>query len=105
MPTGQGFGQAAEDAHELAAQLAARGFTAEALRAYEAARGNRMKRIADTELMRLSLERKRLSSQARRLHAWSCSACALVPQKILCVPSAAVHFKIVNKRRCCNKPA
>jgi salicylate hydroxylase len=47
--TGQGFGQAAEDAHELAGQLAARGFTAEALRAYEAARVQRMKRVANTE--------------------------------------------------------
>jgi 2-polyprenyl-6-methoxyphenol hydroxylase-like FAD-dependent oxidoreductase len=50
---GQGFGQAAEDAHELAGQLAARGFTAEALRAYEGARVGRMKRIAETELVTL----------------------------------------------------
>jgi 2-polyprenyl-6-methoxyphenol hydroxylase-like FAD-dependent oxidoreductase len=55
---GQGFGQAAEDAHELAGQLAARGCTAEALRGYEAARVHRMKRVADTEWVSRSPEHK-----------------------------------------------
>jgi 2-polyprenyl-6-methoxyphenol hydroxylase-like FAD-dependent oxidoreductase len=48
-PAGQGFGQASEDAHELAWQLATHGLNPEALRAFEAARVNRMKRVADTE--------------------------------------------------------
>lgn len=47
--TGQGFGQAAEDAHELASQLRLHGLTEKALRAFEDARIERCKRVADSE--------------------------------------------------------
>ena len=62
-PAGQGFGQAAEDAHELALQLAAHGLTPAALRAYEAARVHRIKRVADTEWV----SRPHISSTGRFL--------------------------------------
>jgi hypothetical protein len=71
-PAGQGFGQAAEDAHELALQVRAHGFTPEALRAYEAARVQRMQRVADTEWVSCFLP------HARRLVA----TCAVHPREL-----------------------
>eukprot|EP00208_Stichococcus_sp_RCC1054_P001533 CAMPEP_0206142378 /NCGR_PEP_ID=MMETSP1473-20131121/16630_1 /ASSEMBLY_ACC=CAM_ASM_001109 /TAXON_ID=1461547 /ORGANISM="Stichococcus sp, Strain RCC1054" /LENGTH=440 /DNA_ID=CAMNT_0053537357 /DNA_START=156 /DNA_END=1478 /DNA_ORIENTATION=- len=47
--TGQGLGQAAEDAHALALALQEHGLTAEALRAYEDSRWERVKVIGDVE--------------------------------------------------------
>ena len=46
---GQGFGQAAEDAHALAVALREHGLAPEALRAYEDGRWQRAAKIGDTE--------------------------------------------------------
>ena len=50
---GQGFAQAAEDAHALAASVRDGGVAAEALRAFEDAHWQRAARIGNTEAVRL----------------------------------------------------
>ncbi len=49
---GQGFAQAAEDAHALAASVRDGGVVADTLRAFEDARWQRAARIGDTEAVR-----------------------------------------------------